>query len=75
MKKITKNMVMGMSIGMCLGINIEKIGIPVVLCLALLIGLFFGTIKAKIIYKQFAVGEVVFMDEDGDIKKTFDKDE
>ena len=90
MKQTTKNAGTGAALGMCFGVAIgsaiESIGIPIGLCLGMSIGLVIGAKKDEIVNKQvissstmetelFKVGDIVFIDEDGDIEQAFDEDE
>ncbi len=124
MKKTTKNVGIGIALGMCfgtaIGSAIEGFGIPMGICFGMLIGLVIGAHKDEIVNKQvaekgykikaieknevsneygitlvdnqgneqmvsiasgtmetelFKVGDIVFIDEDGDIEQAFDEDE
>ena len=83
-------MVLGMCIGVGVGSVIDSFGIPMGLCFGMLIGLAIGANKDKIVNKQvaekgykikviekelFKEGDIVFIDEDGDIEQAFDEGE
>ncbi len=78
MKQTTKNAGTGAALGMCFGVAIgsaiESLGIPMGLCNQgneQTVSISSGAMETEF----FKVGDLVFIDEDGDIEQAFDKDE